>query len=613
MHGFSGPLRSVLALVLALTFTLTVLERPARAAPSDANSRAYVTAYMGLIASIRERLRAAGTGGTTTATAPAGAISWELGGEEQVLVSVRALASFNGADDPDSADVQIVFNRTNLYVLGFYLPGTTGRYYYFRHGVSHPNVDWGASTVERHELPFGERYANMGVGDLNFEVSREAIMSAVMALRAPNNSNLGSLQRSVAVLVVALAEGARFRPVVQALANNILWNQSWNPQIHERLIHNWSAISAAVRDPASEGYVNGSPEQPNWTMSRVEIAIALYFLWRHVPSPPGPKVPKVRVMALGDSITLGVGSTPARLGYRPALAAALASTATTVEFVGSQTDAEGNRHEGHSGWFIEGISSYIEEWLAAAQPNVVTLHIGSNNIHHGQNVAGAPAELGGLLDKMFAMAPDLTVLLAPIVPNSNPGKQALVNTFNAALPGIVQERRLKNNKVRLVDFSAINDSDLNDRLHPNNSGYQKMADAFHKGMGAAATDKWITENVVVSPPPPGSDIPGDYDVDLDGDGKAEYLVLGPNGSVNAYRYTTGTSWTDLGRIASGSAQWTDKQVRFADLDGDGKAEYLVLGPNGSVNAYRYTTGTSWTDLGRIASGSAQWTDKQVRI
>ncbi|WP_329012179.1 hypothetical protein [Streptomyces sp. NBC_00690] len=99
-----------------------------------------------------------------------------------------------------------------------------------------------------------------------------------------------------------------------------------------------------------------------------------------------------------------------------------------------------------------------------------------------------------------------------------------------------------------------------DRLHPKNSGYQKMAHAFHQGMIDASADQWITENVVVSPPPPGSDLPGDYNVD--GDSKAENLVMGPNGSVNADKYTTGTNWTDLGRIASGSNQWTDKQVRI---------------------------------------------------
>ncbi|MEU3600984.1 FG-GAP-like repeat-containing protein, partial [Streptomyces sp. NPDC006798] len=93
----------------------------------------------------------------------------------------------------------------------------------------------------------------------------------------------------------------------------------------------------------------------------------------------------------------------------------------------------------------------------------------------------------------------------------------------------------------------------------------------------------------------------------------DYVVLGPNGSVKAYRHVSGANWDLLPITAPGSSQWTPEQVRFADLDGDGKADYLVLGENGSVKAYRHISGANWDLLPITASGSPQWNPEQVRI
>src|SRR5690606_6956261 len=110
---------------------------------------------------------------------------------------------------------------------------------------------------------------------------------------------------------------------------------------------------------------------------------------RPAPEPPGCQVPRLAVMPLGASLTLGAGS-GTRTGYRPALASALAGHAGAVEFVGSQVDADGvTHHEGHSGWLIEQLQANIETWLADARPNVVTLHIGTNDMNRDNRVSTA--------------------------------------------------------------------------------------------------------------------------------------------------------------------------------------------------------------------------------
>ncbi|MCM2390760.1 GDSL-type esterase/lipase family protein, partial [Streptomyces albipurpureus] len=304
-------------------------------------------------------------------------------------------------------------------------------------------------------------------------------------------------------------------------------------------------VSCLIQDPA-EGIIGRK-----WVSRRLCDETDLQQIWRieriEAPEPHYP-LPELAVMPLGDSITVGVGHSscpttadrPNCQGYRVGLRDKLGADAAKVNFVGSRTNG-GQKHEGYSGWTVEQISRDVENWMVAAQPNVVTLHIGSNNVEHNVDRANAPAKVGKLLDKIFGAAPAMTVVIAPIVPNSKTKDgqpmQPLVDAFNTALRGEVAAQKLKNRKVELADFSAIGNSDLADGLHPNSSGYAKMADAFYAGIKRAAAANWITETVPVTPPPPVSGARGDYDVDLDGDGKAEYLVLGPNGSVDAYKYT----------------------------------------------------------------------------
>ncbi|MCM2388359.1 phosphatidylinositol-specific phospholipase C domain-containing protein [Streptomyces albipurpureus] len=333
--------------------------------------------------------------------------------------------------------------------------------------------------------------------------------------------------------------------------------------------------------------------------------------------PPRAKVPRMAVMPLGDSITLGVGSST-RTGYRPALAAELADEAVTAQFVGSQVDADGvTRHEGHSGWRIDQLQAEIEAWLFEAKPNVVTLHIGTNDMNRDYQVATAPQRLGALIDQIHTASPDTAVVVASLVPATDPAVQARVNAYNAAIPGIVSSRAAQGYKITQVSMGGLTTADLNDNLHPNNAGYTKMASAFLGGVRELAHKGWIKETVVVKPAPPKrATSVGDYDVDINGDGLADYLVVDGNGATRAWLNNGTGGWTEQGYIASGSTDWTGSQVRFADVAGDGRADYLVVEPTGAVRAFVNLGGDGrggWTDKGLIASGSAAWTGEQVRF
>jgi hypothetical protein len=90
--------------------------------------------------------------------------------------------------------------------------------------------------------------------------------------------------------------------------------------------------------------------------------------------------------------------------------------------------------------------------------------------------------------------------------------------------------------------------------------------------------------------------------DINGDGKADYICIAKNGAASAWINTgpkAGT-WTVLGEIRS-SVGADRANVRFADLNGDGKADYLWLDKfDGSVRL--------WSNPGLFAN-KIDWASK----
>ncbi|MEF2277692.1 SGNH/GDSL hydrolase family protein [Deinococcus sp. YIM 134068] len=187
-----------------------------------------------------------------------------------------------------------------------------------------------------------------------------------------------------------------------------------------------------------------------------------------------------RVMPLGDSITDGY-NIPG--GYRIPLLPALNAAGLRVDLVGSARNGPASLadrdHEGHSGWRIDQLLAEVDGWLSSAQPDVILLMIGTNDMIQNRDVATAPARLGTLLDRIAARRPAATILVASLPPLSDPAGNARVRAFNAALPGVVRARAALGRWVRLVDASArLTPADLADGVHPNEGGYRKLAEMW---------------------------------------------------------------------------------------------------------------------------------------
>src|SRR5689334_12607762 len=182
----------------------------------------------------------------------------------------------------------------------------------------------------------------------------------------------------------------------------------------------------------------------------------------------------IKVMPLGDSITYGESSSTLS-GYRLELWNKLVTQGGfTIDFVGSQSNGSlpDLNHEGHQGWRIDQIAASFNGWAATYQPQVILLHIGTNDMIQNYNVSTAPTRLTALIDQITTALPNTTVLVSAIIIGNDAAVQARINTYNAAIPGIVQTKISQGEKVKFVDLSgAVATGDLADAWHPNHTGY----------------------------------------------------------------------------------------------------------------------------------------------
>lgn len=349
----------------------------------------------------------------------------------------------------------------------------------------------------------------------------------------------------------------------------------------------------------------------------------------------------LRVLPLGDSITWGMSSSTGS-GYRGPLRAALLDGGFNVDFVGSiasgtMTDPY---NEGHSGWRIDQIAGSTTQVVQKYQPNVVLLKAGTNDMIQSYAVGTAPNRLSDLIDQILAASPSTTVLVASLVPATDGTINNNIKAFNAKLPELVAQKRRQGLAVYFVDMSSFPSSALADGIHPNDAGYQLMADQWLPALRDVALA--IEEAADCSSIPAGCNDPaigGDSNgprprqpangwsspinlasgtnnpgivkyADMNGDGRDDYVILDPStGALIVYMNNNaetagGGGWTGPLNYASGVAPAAF--VRLADVNADGKADYLVVDPTtGAVDAWLNNGGgAGWVPIGRVASGVA---------
>jgi lysophospholipase L1-like esterase len=215
----------------------------------------------------------------------------------------------------------------------------------------------------------------------------------------------------------------------------------------------------------------------------------------------------IRIMPVGDSITKGTGSLSTG-GYRQMLFESLTGSPYSfeVDFVGNKAEPSGatfdNNYNGGGGYYARNnsqpsISIYhlMDGWLDTNPPDILLLHIGTNDVEAGHESA---TEIADILNVIDAFDPNIYVVLGLITNRQDDSEIYFdnVSIFNASVNTMAQGRA--GDLITVVDMEhALNyPADLSgDLLHPNLSGYTKMADEW---LGAVV-DLCLSKPVITGP------------------------------------------------------------------------------------------------------------------
>jgi lysophospholipase L1-like esterase len=233
------------------------------------------------------------------------------------------------------------------------------------------------------------------------------------------------------------------------------------------------------------------------------LVAALLLAARPAPTATAAGAVPVRIMPLGDSITGSPGC------WRALLWNKLQSNGfTNIDFVGTQPPQgcgvpyDGD-NEGHGGALASGIVSQgqLPGWLAATNPNIVLMHLGTNDVWNGQSQTAILASYSTLVGQMRANNPNMTVLVAQIIPmnptNCTMCAQGVVN-LDAAIPAWAASLSTTQSPIVVVDqWTGFNDAtDTVDGVHPNDSGNQKMSDRWYPALASAVGGTPVTTATV---------------------------------------------------------------------------------------------------------------------
>lgn len=153
-----------------------------------------------------------------------------------------------------------------------------------------------------------------------------------------------------------------------------------------------------------------------------------------------------------------------------------------------------NRIHAIVGWSIEDATRDLQKSLTQWQPDVVLLHIGTNNMVGRKELDKLPRKMQHIMEMVAATCPDAVLVVAQITPIAFRNDE--VKEFNRGVERIVEERAAAGKRVLSVDmyeaFEYPGHPDyLLDVAHPNENGYEVMAKVWAEGLGRANSLGWL--------------------------------------------------------------------------------------------------------------------------
>ena len=197
-----------------------------------------------------------------------------------------------------------------------------------------------------------------------------------------------------------------------------------------------------------------------------------------------------RIMPIGDSITQ---ANHEHDSYRRPLWHELDRSGYQVDFVGSENSQHGGSpphrdfdmdHEGHWGWRTDEILDRIDDWARTYEPQVVLIHLGSNDVFQNQSTTSTIEEIEQVIDRLRSANPKVKIALAQIIPVNHPASLNTIVHLNEMIEMLGATKNHEDSPIVVVDQFTGFDSkrDTYDGVHPNVSGEEKMAQRWFSAL-----------------------------------------------------------------------------------------------------------------------------------
>ena len=144
-------------------------------------------------------------------------------------------------------------------------------------------------------------------------------------------------------------------------------------------------------------------------------------------------------------------------------------------------------HEGHWGFTTTEILDSLPSWLAANTPDIVLLHIGTNDVAKCRSPNETAKTIERIIDLIQERNPKVIILLAKIIPIDSDGQCSIQRSVDESVRQLNQRLEVistnKPNIIMVGLYSALDaKSDLRDAVHPNEQGFEKMAQVWFQAL-----------------------------------------------------------------------------------------------------------------------------------
>ncbi len=230
------------------------------------------------------------------------------------------------------------------------------------------------------------------------------------------------------------------------------------------------------------GYIENTSGVANITVTATDTAGLFVSATFSVTVIGEVEIETVRIMPVGDSITAGRyigGSGDTYTSYRRPLWFDLQNGGYNVDFVGDRQRGYGNKDfdmdmSGDGGWPAQWVVGNITNWMVDYDPDIILLHIGTNDLLRGEGEANAIADIQEIISRVRNVKPDTIIFIAQVFPLDHNGyTEDLLNAQIATLSNLSTPE----SPIIIVDQNTgINLATQSyDNIHPNLAGEEEMA------------------------------------------------------------------------------------------------------------------------------------------